>query len=111
MLTEKQLDFFNHVMTNFDDRQEWYQSICYVILDHPLEQLRDEEEDALIDNLIFLFKECERQAILSQSIKYQVNPEEQQKAEELAQKIEKLLSGDNNLDVYTLSCLLKKRML
>lgn len=111
LLTEKQLDFFNHVMTNFDDRQEWYQSICYVILDHPLEQLRDEEEDALIDNLIFLFKECERQAILSQSIKYQVNPEEQQKAEELAQKIEKLLSGDNNLDVYTLSCLLKKRML
>jgi hypothetical protein len=33
LLTGKQREFYHHVMTEYDNRTEWYQSICYTILE------------------------------------------------------------------------------
>ena len=52
-------------MAEFDNRNEWYQSICYTALEQPLERLRDEQEEKLIDSLLMLFHECEKYSDIS----------------------------------------------
>ena len=51
LLTDKQKEFYHHVKTKYDTRKEWYQSICYTILEQRLDALRDEQEDKLVDDL------------------------------------------------------------
>ena len=65
LLTHRVKEFYHHVMTVFDNRKEWYQSICYTALEKPLERLRDEEEELLIHNVLALFRECEKYAEIS----------------------------------------------
>lgn len=110
LLSDKQRDFYNHAMAEFDSRQEWYQSICYAALDQPLERLRDEQEEQLIDNLVYLFRECEKHSVVSEAMSYVVDDEEKKKSGELESKIEAILSDDRNLDVYVLLNILKKKM-
>jgi hypothetical protein len=50
LLTDKQREFYHHVMTEYDNRTLWYQSICYTILEQRLDALRDEQEDKLADD-------------------------------------------------------------
>ena len=97
-------------MAEFDSRQEWYQSICYAALEQPLERLRDEQEEQLIDNLVYLFRECEKHSVVSEAMSYVVDDEEKKKSGELESKIEAILSDDRNLDVYVLLNILKKKM-
>lgn len=111
LLSEKQRDFHKHAMAEFDSRQEWYQSIAYVALSHPLERLRDDQEGQLIDNIVYLFRECEKHAVVSEAMSYQVTIEEKKRSKELENKIEEFLSDDKNLNIYTLMNLLKKRMI
>lgn len=110
LLSDKQRDFYNHAMAEFDSRQEWYQSICYAALEQPLERLRDEQEEQLIDNLVYLFRECEKHSVVSEAMSYVVDDEEKKKSGELESKIEAILSDDRNLDVYVLLNILKKKM-
>ena len=134
LLTGKQREFYNHVMTEYDTRKEWYQSICYTILEQRLDALRDEQEDKLVDDLVYLFRECEKYSDISKNVddsdnneaysfdlvtnkgtnarvKTYVLPEkDKSKAKELEKKINQLLSGDNNIDVCTLLSILDKKI-
>ena len=110
LLSDKQRDFYNHAMAEFDNRQEWYQSICYAALDQPLERLRDEQEEQLVDNIVFLFRECEKHSVVSEAMSFQVGDEERKRSGELEAKIEKMLTDDTNLNIYALMNVLKKRM-
>lgn len=110
LLSDKQLDFYNHAMAEFDNRQEWYQSICYAAIDQPLERLRDEQEEELVDNIIYLFRECEKYSVVSEAMSFHVNMEEKTLSKEIESKIESLLTNDRNLNIYALMNVLKKRM-
>ena len=134
LLTDKQREFYHHVMTEYDNRTQWYQSICYTILEQRLDALRDEQEDKLVDDLVYLFRECEKYSDISQKIgdpekneaysfdmvtnkgtnvrtqTYVLPEKDKSKVEDLEQKINKLLSGDNNIDVCTLLSILNKKM-
>ena len=135
LLTDEQREFHNHVMTVFDNRTEWYQSICYVVLGHNLDQLKDEEEEKLVDDLIYLFTTCERYAKISEittsdnkyadvfsfdlttgngdSVRNQtfvLQQRDEKKVETLEEKISALLSGNNTIDVCTLLRIIRKRM-
>ena len=134
LLTDKQREFYHHVMTEYDNRTQWYQSICYTILEQRLDALRDEQEDKLADDLIYLFRECEKYSDISKKTSdtdkneaysfdlvtnkgtnvrtqtYVLPDKDKSKADELEKKISKLLSGDNNVDVCTLLSILNKKM-
>ena len=110
LLNPRQKEFYQHAMAQFDKRNEWFQSICYSVLEKPLDHLRDEEEPKLHDDMIYLFKECERKAVLSESLNYKIDEKEELRSKELELKITEMLTGDNNLDVYTLMRILQKKM-
>lgn len=134
LLTSKQKEFYNHVMAEYDNRNLWYQSICYSVLDSRLESLRDEQEDKLVDDLIYLFRECEKYADISQKIgdnvkdqaysfdmvtnkgdnlrtqTYILPEKDKQRSSQLEEKIDNILSGDNNIDVCALLAVLNKKM-
>ena len=97
-------------MAEFDNRQEWYQSICYAALDQPLERLRDEQEEQLVDNIVFLFRECEKHSLVSEAMDFVVNDEERKRSNEIEEQIENILSGNDNLNIYALMNVLKKKM-
>lgn len=110
LLNSRQKEFFQHAITQFDNRTEWFQSICYAALGLPLERLKDEQEARLHDDLIFLFRECEQKALLSESLNYKIDKTEEQRSLELEADIEAVLTGNNNLDVFTMMRILQKRI-
>jgi len=133
LLTDKQREFYHHVMTEYENRTLWYQSICYTILDQRLDSIRDEQEDKLVDDLIYLFRECEKCADISKKTDndkdaafsfdlvsnqgvnvrtqtYILSEKDNKKAIELENKINDILSGDDNLDICTLLSILNKKM-
>jgi hypothetical protein len=134
LLTDKQREFYHHVMTEYDNRTQWYQSICYTILEQRLDELKDEQEDKLSDDLVYLFRECEKYSDISQKVgdsekseaysfdlvtnkgtnfrtqTYVLPEKDKSKANELEKKINQLLSGDTNIDVCTLLSILNKKM-
>ena len=134
LLTDKQREFYHHVMTEYDNRTQWYQSICYTILEQRLDSLRDEQEDKLADDLVYLFRECEKYSSISQKLTdsdksdaysfdmvtnkgtnvrtqtYILPEKDKKRAAELEEQINALLSGDNNIDVCTLLAVLNKKM-
>lgn len=110
LLNPRQKEFYQHATAQFDNRTEWYQSICFAVLGSPLDRMTDDQEAKLHDDIIFLFKECEQKAVLSESLNYKIDEKEESRSQELESKINKLLSGDNNLDVYTLMRILQKRL-
>ena len=134
LMTDKQREFYRHAMTEYDNRIEWYQSICFTILEQRLDTLHDEQEDKLADDLVYLFRECEKYADISQKVgdskkndaysfdmvtnkgtnirtqTYVLPEKDKSKADELEKKISQLLSGDNNVDVCTLLSILNKKM-
>ncbi len=134
LLTGKQREFYHHVMTEYDNRKLWYQSICYTILEQRLDTLKDEQEDKLSDDLVYLFRECEKYSDISLKVgdseknvaysfdmvtnkgtnvrtqTYVLPEKDKYKADDLEKKISKLLSGDNNIDVCTLLSILNKKM-
>lgn len=110
LLTDRQKEFYQHAMAQFDNRTEWYQSVCYAVLGSPLDRMKDEQEPQLLDDLVFLFRECEKQAVISEGLNYKIDESEEEKSSALEAKINDILSGDNNLDVYTLMRILQKKM-
>ena len=134
LLTDKQREFYHHVMTEYDNRTQWYQSICYTILEQRLDSLRDEQEDKLADDLVYLFRECEKYSSISQRLTdsetsdaysfdmvtnkgtnvrtqtYILPKKDKKRALELEEHINNILSGDNNVDVCTLLAILNKKL-
>jgi len=110
LLNPRQKEFYQHVMAQFDNRTEWYQSVCFSVLGSPLERMTDDQEPKLHDDIVYLFKECEQKAVLSESLNYKIDETEEKRSQELESKINKLLTGNNNLDVYTLMRILQKKL-
>ncbi|MGL5273521.1 MAG: hypothetical protein ACRC8J_08595, partial [Phocaeicola sp.] len=132
LLTSKQKTFLNRVLFQTTDRKAWFESISYVVLDKKLENLLDDEEEYLTDNLIFLFKELLKYVDLSklefkeedkfyrfelisnagvaepQIVKLSSRKENQ--AIQLEARINTLLSGEADIDMYALLNILKKRI-
>ena len=134
LLTGKQKEFYHHVMAGYDNRELWYQSICYPILGHRLDALYDEEEDKLVDDLIYMLRECEKYADFShkdvdleksdaysfdlvtnrgthlRTQTYILAEKDRTRSLELERRISHVLSGDLNLDICTLLSILNKKM-
>lgn len=135
LLTDKQREFFNHATTVFDNKTDWYQSICYTILNHPLSQMRDEEEIMLGENLVHMFKACERYADIEKVLEeghpddqvfsldlvsnhglnvlnktFRLGSKEKQRVEKLEVKIDKILSGNDDTDICALLSILQKKI-
>lgn len=132
LLTDRLKEFYNHAIAEFDNRTEWYQSICYTALDQPLQRLRDDQEDKLIEELIALFRTCEKYADISKMegndkdevfsfdmvskdgtvIKpqtYRLMDKDKKEAEMLEMDINRLLQGHDDIAVSTLLKILKER--
>lgn len=135
LLTDRLKEFYHHVMTEFDNRTEWYQSICYTALEQPLERLRDDQEEKLIDSLTTLFQECEKYSDISKMVEdekdevysldlvstkgnnihaqtFRLPESDKVKSEELENHIEQLLTGmdNDNISVCTLLKILNKKL-
>lgn len=134
LMTDKQREFYTHAITEYDNRIEWYQSVCYTVLDQRLDSLRDEQEEKLVDDLIYMFRTCEKYADISKKTTeinaedaysfdlvtnhgttirtqtYILPDKEKTKASHLEEQLSRVLSGDTNLDVCVLLSLLNKRM-
>ena len=134
LLTNKQREFYHHVMTEYDNRKLWYQSICYTILEQRLDSLRDEQEEKLTDDLVYMFRTCEKYADISKRISdgdkedaysfdmvsnhgadlrmqtYILPEKDKSQAEALVYQINKLLSSsDENVGVCALLSILNKK--
>ena len=119
-------------MAEFDNRTEWYQSICYTALDQPLQRLSDDQEEKLIEELITLFQACEKYADISKvegsdkdevfsfdmvakdgtiirSQTYRLMDKDMKKAERLEMSINHLLQGYDDIAVSTLLRIVKER--
>jgi hypothetical protein len=132
LLTNKQKAFLSRVSAPTTDRKTWFESISYIILDKKLENLLDEEEEYLIDNLIFSFKNLLKYVDIS---KYKVdeeskffrveliskegeltpqvitlNSKKECMAIDLEAKINKLLTGEDDVEIYALLNILKRKM-
>ncbi len=132
LLTDKTRMFLERILAPADSEREFFEKICSVIFDKPLAQLRDKEEELLIDNMIHLLHELERHVeissvcaeneevfnfelassnhAMSQSQTYRLPNTQKEEADALSSKINALLTGDDNLDVCILLKLLNKKL-
>lgn len=132
LLTDKQKTFLTRILSKNTDKVSWYQSLTYIVLDKQLEALIDEEEAYLIDNLIHSFKELLKFIEISDkglsdkdnffrfemisndgTSKQQIihlSTSKAKQAETIENKIDKLLSGDNEIDTYALLSIIKKKL-
>lgn len=132
LLSNKQKNLLNRLSMPQSDKMLWCESISYVVLDKPLVSIKDNEVVLLIDTLKHLLVTLTKFIDLSKvsnnsnseiynfelistkgSIKPQsyILPENQkEKTSELESKINKILSGDDNLDICTLLRILKNKI-
>lgn len=133
LLTAKHKAFLSRVMTPLKDRDAWISSISYPILNKSLETLRDEDEEVLLQGLAHSFielsnfidihknlSENSQDKVLKLDItsldkgtntKQVILPESKVKASHaLEEKITRMLSEDENLNLYTLIQILNKKM-
>lgn len=135
LLTDKQREFYNHVMTRFDQRIEWYQSICYTVLGHNLDSMKDDEEEGLLDGLVYLFRTCEKYTKISElttsegdinegfsfdmvttdgknirNQTYILPNKDVEKADQLEKLVMNLLTGNDNVDMCALLRIIEKKI-
>lgn len=133
LLNTQQKEFYNRVMTEYDNRVLWYQSICYPILEHKLESLRDEEEEKLLDDIVFLFRECEKYSDISKKSKsdtddaysidlvtnkgtsirtqtFVVSEKEKKQVEALEKEIISKLQGKTDIEICALLSVLNSKL-
>ena len=126
LLTQKARSFLDRVLAPAETNKEFIERISSVVLDKQLYKLRDKEEEALLDNIIFLFYELDRYIGISevadaesddtlysfgllntngvneQQKTYRLPKPKQAEVQKRKAELEKLLSGDSNLDVCIL---------
>lgn len=133
LLNTQQKEFYNRVMTEYDNRILWYQSVCYPILEHKLEAMRDEEEEKLLDDIVFLFRECEKYSDISKKSKSDTDdaysfdlvtnqgtsirtqtfilPEKEKKrADDLEKQIISILQGESDVEICALLSVLNRKL-
>jgi hypothetical protein len=133
LLSNKQKSFLNRLLMPQFDKTLWYESICFVVFDKPLVSIKDNEVALLIETLRHLFLALTKFIDISKiahknsnseiyqfelvSTKGTLKPQsyilpENQKAKttELEEKINQILTGDENLDVCTLLRILKSKV-
>lgn len=132
LLTTKCRTFLERVLAPANTSKEFYEKICNVVIDKQLVQLKDKEEELLLDNLIFLFHELDRHIAISSlttgtdevfnfeiastthsmahSQTYRLPEKQIEQADKISTSIEKILSGDENLDVCVLLKMLNKKL-
>lgn len=126
LLTQKARSFLDRVIAPAETNKEFIERISSVVLDKQLYKLRDKEEEALLDNIIFLFYELDRYVGISdvaeadsddtlysfgllntngvneQQKTYRLPKPKRAEVQKRKAELEKLLSGDSNLDVCIL---------
>lgn len=137
LLSPKSRTFLDRLMAPSNTRQEFIEKLCNAIIDKRLEQLKDREEEQMLDNLIYHFRELDRHVEITKELNddifgtddqifnfelvsnrgesrpsqtYRLPIGQQKKAEDIEKKLQKVLSGDNNLDVCVLLRLLNEKM-
>ena len=133
LLSPKQKNFLHRLMLVQPDKTLWYESICYVTLDKPLVSIKDNEVVLLIDTIKHLFTALTKFVEVSKVAKNNPNSEiykfelvstmgtvkpqsyilpknQKEKTNELEQRINQILTGDENLDVCTLLRILKSKV-
>lgn len=132
LLSNKQKQFYNRLISTQADRVQWYESISYVILNKSLTSVRDNEVPMLIESMKHLLLTISKFVDLSKisknntesefynfelisnngSIKpksYILSEKQKEKTIDLERKINDILSGDDNLDVCTLLRIIKNK--
>lgn len=132
LLPAKQRAFHSRIMTNLKDRKAWLNSLTFTILNKSLESIFDEEEEWLLDKLKHTFLEL-LNYIDIQKMKFEAQDEvfkfditsiqggtknkqivipqnKISKAKKLEEDIRKILSSDDQLNIYALLKLLENKM-
>ena len=133
LLTKKNRTFLNRVLAPSASKKEFFEKLGAVIFDRKLESIKDSEEQLLISNLHHLFRELERYTAFdfinteideiafnfeiassngsfSKSQTYRLPKSKAKSAKKMEEKLNQLLSGDNDLDVCVLLKLLNEKL-
>lgn len=131
LLSPKTKSFLERIMTPSRTKKEFYERIGSIVYDKKLEETLDSEEEYLIDNILYMFRELDRYSKISESengdsvfniemasnrggaIKSQTFrlPEKMvRKASDVEKRIKTMLSGDDNLDTVVLIKMLNERL-
>jgi hypothetical protein len=134
ILTPKSKSFLDRVLAPSDSRKEFFEKIAIIVTDKRLDETKDSEESMLTNNIIHLFSELERYSAISaassaeteeeafnielasskgkfaKSQTFRLPKSKAKEANRMAQKIESLLTGDNDLDVCVLLKMLNERI-
>lgn len=134
LLTQKSKVFLERILAPSATKKEFWEKVCNAVLDKRLEQLKDKEEEKMVDEILFLFRELDRYVDISQLDDFMTNDEaysfemastkgashKQQtfrlssgqvaQANEIEKQIISQLSGDENLDVCVLLRLLNEKL-
>lgn len=134
LLTQKARSFLDRVLAPAETNKEFIERISSVVLDKQLYKLKDKEEEALLDNIIFLFYELDRYIGISevaeensddtlysfgllntngvneQQKTYRLPKPKQSLVQQKKRELEQMLSGDSNLDVCILLELLADKI-
>lgn len=132
LLTTKGRSFLERVLAPSATAKEFFEKITNVVTDKRLTQLRDKEEEYLMDNLFFLFQELDRYVSISDmadskdevynfeiasnvrkislSQTYRLAENQKGKAEDVGRAIQGLLTGDDELDVCILLRMLNEKL-
>lgn len=132
LLTRKARAFLERIQVPSATSREFYEKIASVVLDCRLSQLRDKEEEYLMDNIFFLFDELERYVAISdlaesndevynfeiasnvrkmtQSRTYRLAENRIHEADNVSRAIHGLLTGDDELDVCILLRMLNEKL-
>lgn len=133
LLPLKSKTFLERVLAPAATKKEFFERIANVVLDKRLDQTKDKEEEFLIDNLLYLFRELDKYVNVSNteadlteddvfSLEMASNKNgsltltcrlaalEKNKAEEAMKRIEEQLTGDNHLDTCILLKMLNERI-
>lgn len=134
LLTQKTKMFLDRILTPSESSTEFVERISSLVLDRRLEQIKDKEEETVIDNIIFLFRELERYNDISNISEanaddrifsfdicsnhgvskpqkaYRLPYMQIKKADTIEASINRLLSGDDNMDICILLNLLSSKI-
>lgn len=133
LLSSKAKQFLDRIMTPCDTSKEFIERIAGIVLDARLESLKDKDEESLIDNIVFLFRELDRYCGISSfdaqdgdklfgfglttsdginenAVAYRLPQSQMGRAVELENKLDRMLTGNDNLDICVLLQLLEKKI-
>lgn len=134
LLPQKARTFLERVLAPSSGRDEFIEKLAASVMDRRLEQLKDKDEESLIDNIVYMFHLLDRYTAISSEDRGEAGDElfsfglttntgieesdktfrlpqsQRTAAEDVERKVRELLSGDSNLDVCVLLRVLADKM-